>query len=250
VDEDDGFSWSPLVHETLPLDPMDAWENDNYFAAAGGVARPATRAPSFWDAPARPLRYAGTLAGLGLLGVLFAEADLLRHLVVVAPVFEELLKFGVALFLVTAMHLRARWLRALVALAPGALFGLVEHATTYADEDAARWALRVAFHAASTALSMAVWSAVEPLPTWRHRWLSTLPSTLLHALNNAFAVTVAVVVLVSGSEDAIGAFAFAVQAALVSLMALAALATLATPALARALVAARARSAWFDARVT
>lgn len=167
----------------------------------GAPPPPAPSAPSAFETlPRDPRRHAAVLAGVGLLGTIVLGADFLRQVVVGAPLFEELLKFGLALLLVTMLRARAGPLRVLVALVPGAAFGAFEHAFTYASEPMLVFADRVVFHAGSTALSMAVYHAIEPVPDARLLWFAPLPSMLVHWANNFLAVVLGVGSLVSGFD--------------------------------------------------
>lgn len=181
-----------------PIDPRSSVSPDVFY---GSPPPPAQGAPSAFETlPRDPRRHAAILAGIGLLGTIVLGADFLRQVVVGAPLFEELLKFGLALLLVTMMRVRSAPLRVLVALLPGAGFGAFEHAFTYASEPLLVFADRVVFHAGSTALSMAVYHAIEPVPDARLLWFAPLPSMLVHWANNFLAVVLGVGSLVGGFD--------------------------------------------------
>lgn len=151
-----------------------------------------------------PFTYAGLLFGMGFFTVFVEQAPFLLQVVLGAPIFEEFLKFGLALLLALivlallgafAGHGLGRWrhrawllLTLPVALTVGAGFGILEHAVSYSSEDdGSRW-WRIAFHATSTGLSMATFYAVA---TWRDprvRWFAPLPAVVLHYANNVSAV--------------------------------------------------------------
>lgn len=138
---------------------------------------------------ADPWKLAGIMAGAGFLAVFVDQAPFLFQLVLGAPIFEELLKFGIALLL--AYPLRFRLLRVPVALAVGAGFGWLEHALTYAAEGDRSFMWRVLFHALSTGLSMAVWQGLERMGDVRVRWGAPLGAIFLHYVNNAMAIPLA-----------------------------------------------------------
>jgi hypothetical protein len=140
----------------------------------------------------RPVVFGVTLFLLGWLGIL-VQRSFLQQIVVGAPVFEELAKFGLALVVVTILRAKHVVARLPYAWLSGMGFGVLEHFVTYGEEDWATLLTRVAFHTATAGLSMAAYSVVEPLREVRSRWLATLPSTLLHWSNN-FGVVLAVVV--------------------------------------------------------
>ncbi|MBI4393278.1 MAG: hypothetical protein HY556_05705 [Euryarchaeota archaeon] len=174
--------------------PPEAIDNQVFF----GTPRPSTgdSQSDIFDVPKDPLRFATLSFGVGLLSVFFSGADFYHQLVFVAPIFEEALKFGAGLFIVTALRIRSPPFRVVLALFPGAAFGIFEHYLTYSTEEPLIYFFRIAFHSGTAALAMAMWCALEPLPTWRHRWLSTLPGTLIHALNNVYALLVAIITVI------------------------------------------------------
>lgn len=156
--------------------------SDAFYPATGEPLPPSHRS-LFVAAAEHPVRFGLALFALGWIGILI-QASFLQQVVVGAPVFEEPAKVGLAIALVSWLRMRALWLRLPLALAFGAGFGVFEHYSTYAAEDVSTWGLRTAFHAASTVLSMAAFSALEPAPDVRIRWASTIASTLLHYANN------------------------------------------------------------------
>lgn len=135
-------------------------------------------------------RWAWLLIAVGVVGIFFTSVDLLRRIVIVAPVVEEMLKLGLALVLVLALDVRQAWSRVALALVPGVLFGVFEHAVAYPTEGGLLEATRLLFHAGSTALSMACFHLVEGAPS-RWWWGSTLAATCLHMVNNGAAVLAA-----------------------------------------------------------
>jgi hypothetical protein len=165
-----------------------------------GVLPPPRREPTFFErVPARPLGFAGLLFGLGWLGIIIQQG-VLRQLIVGAPVFEEMAKFGLALAVVTALRIRPTLLRMPFAWASGAAFGVLEHFLTYSDEPPLFWGLRVAFHLSTAGLSMAIWGLAEPLPDARVRWATTLTSSAFHAANNLGALLLSLVDALPGAS--------------------------------------------------
>ncbi|MHB8605398.1 MAG: hypothetical protein ACYDCK_09095 [Thermoplasmatota archaeon] len=177
----------------------DPFGNDAFFTADAAAA---AQAASLARLPGTPLRFAGALALVGLASILFATVGFVQRLIIVAPIFEEFLKFGVALALVELVAVRAPAFRVIVALAPGIAFGVIEHNLTYADENTLHFASRVLFHSGSAALAMSMWCALERLENVRYRWLATAPGTLLHAANNFYALVAGIAVVVAGADPA------------------------------------------------
>lgn len=137
----------------------------------------------------RPFKMAGIMAGAGFLAVFVNQAPFLFQLVLGAPIFEELLKFGIALLI--AYPLRFRLLRIPVALAVGAGFGWLEHTITYPGESQGSFYWRIAFHALSPGLAMAVYQGLEPMGDVRVRWAAPVMPIFIHYVNNALAIPLA-----------------------------------------------------------
>lgn len=146
----------------------------------------------------RPGIHAAAFVVAGGFGVFLEQANFLFQVVLGAPVFEELLKFGAALGLATLLSLGSRPLRFGLALAVGAAFGGLEHAVTYPAEPAAALRFRLAFHAGTPALSMATYDALHPVHDPRVRWAATVPASVLHWVNNVAAVLLGVAGLAAG----------------------------------------------------
>lgn len=176
--------------------PLEEPTIDNQTFFGGAPAGPRGPPPDIFDLPRDPAKFAAACFAFGLLAVLFSGADFFQQLVFVAPLFEEALKFGAALGIVTAFGLRSAPLRLVIALLPGAAFGALEHYLTYAEEEQAVYVFRIVFHSGTAALAMATWCAIEALPTWRHRWLTTVAGTLIHAINNAYALIAAILLTI------------------------------------------------------
>lgn len=132
--------------------------------------------------------HAWILFGVGFVGTLVMSASLFTQIVIGAPVFEELWKLGSALLLVHLLGVTSGPARVLVALVPGAAFGVFEHFLTYAGEDLATLVFRVAFHAGSTGLSAATWHVLADGARPGVAWLATAPATVVHWINNFAAV--------------------------------------------------------------
>lgn len=148
-----------------------------------------------------PVYFGFVCAFLGLWAVLFVGISIQR-IIVIAPIFEELLKFGVALLVGSALFDRSLAARIGVAAVVGAVFGLVEHATTYPTEEDLLYLFRTLFHMMTTVLSVATYSLFESESTVRFRWYSPLLSTLIHFFYNTFAVLSGVfAVVVLGSQS-------------------------------------------------
>lgn len=155
----------------------------------------------------RPFAFAGILFGMGFFAVFVDQAPFLLQVVLGAPIFEEFLKFGLALLLGLSLvallggfsapgRWRHRaWLLVTLpaALAVGAGFGILEHTVTYSGEDEASRVWRIGFHATSTGLSMATFYAVASWRDPRVRWFAPLPAVVVHYANNVSAVVLSVV---------------------------------------------------------
>lgn len=169
---------------------MPRWAAGRFFTGPA----PAAGVPFAVRYAASPLRLAGVFAVLGFFAVFVHQASLELQIVVGAPVFEELVKFGLALLAVGAIPRGGRLfplvalLRVVVALAVGAGFGWLEHFATYAEEPVEVFVGRVLFHAGSTALSMAMYCVLEGAADVRLRWFATAPATAIHYANNVGAI--------------------------------------------------------------
>ncbi len=203
---DDG-NYSRPVHGVAPPQPIP----DIFWGSLPPGAHPRIAENRFWGTAERPAprptflgkwsrhpaRLALVMLGIGFFSVFVVQMDLHFQIVLGAPIFEEFLKFGLALLLVSYLpdpHGRgALWalvvpMRIIASLAVGALFGWLEHVTTYPSEDNFSYAWRVAFHSVSAGGSMVTYTLLEPLRETRARWFSTLVPTFLHYVNNSLAV--------------------------------------------------------------
>lgn len=190
---DDGPPGEDPVEEENPVEGADPVEGDRFFREGA----PEEQRPLV-DWARRPGVHAAAFVVLGGFGVFLEQANILFQIVVGAPVFEELLKFGAALGVATLLGLGSRPLRFGVALAVGVAFGGLEHYVTYPDEPLAALRFRMTFHAGTPALSMALYDALAPVEDPRVRWAATVPATVLHWANNAAAVALGLAGLAAG----------------------------------------------------
>lgn len=159
-----------------------------------------------WPDSLRQVATSPVLFGLvctffGLWSVLFVGISIQRVLVF-APIFEELLKFGVAILIGSALFGRSMLARVGVAIVVGALFGLVEHATTYPMESDTVYLFRILLHATLTVLSVSVYTAFDDQGQDGYRWIAPAYSILLHFTYNAFAVISSIIgVVVFGIQS-------------------------------------------------
>ena len=219
--EDDAF-WGQKVARIPQVPEQVFW----------GRGRPQGKPPFLLWSGALPVRFAAVLLGLGFFSVFFWQLGFLQFgtqqiitsiwypvllymLILGAPVFEEFLKAGLALFVVSFVVPRSPAGRVAVGvlrwgagLAAGAGFGIMEHYLTYSSESTFMFAERVAFHAGAAALTLVAYTVLEPLPDVRVRWLSLLPSVFLHWLNNFSAIPVALLSALAGVDD-VAPFAWA-----------------------------------------
>ena len=176
--ENDAFFSGP------PAAPEVVVEEERFYAT---TERPPERPSVLRSVAANPVKFGGVLFIVGWMGIL-VQQGFFSQVVAGAPLFEEPAKVGAAIALTGLLSVRLLLVRLPIAAALGAGFGVFEHFLTYSGEDAASYALRVAFHALSTATSMAAWSALESDPDVRLRWGATVPATLLHYANNFMAL--------------------------------------------------------------
>jgi RsiW-degrading membrane proteinase PrsW (M82 family) len=146
-------------------------------------------------------RLAATLALTGLVAVFVKQVPLGGQIVLGAPLFEEFLKVGLALLPAAALHVRTLWVRLPLALAVGAGFGALEHWLSYPDEGGLVLYGRIAFHALTAGLSMAVLHGLRGADN-RLGLACTLPSSFLHAANNTAALWLLLYGVAAGLDDA------------------------------------------------
>jgi hypothetical protein len=148
-----------------------------------------------------PVYFGLACSFFGLWAVLFAGFSIQR-IIVIAPIFEELLKFGVALLVGSTLFGRSLAARIGVGLVVGASFGLIEHATTYPTESDLYYLSRTVFHSATTVLSITSYTLFESRNKIRLQWIAPVYSMLFHFIYNTFVVLVSVIsILVFNSQD-------------------------------------------------
>jgi hypothetical protein len=127
---------------------------------------------------------------LGVLGIAFAGIELVQKIVVIAPLFEESWKLGIALVWYAGTRMRHSALLPILGLMSGIAFGVFEHQFTYWDETPLAFGRRVAFHGATGALSAAWFAAMQPgiERSPAIGWAAPVPAMLFHATNNALAI--------------------------------------------------------------
>lgn len=132
---------------------------------------------------------------LGILGIwgLFIITFPLPRVIVVAPVFEELLKFGIALFFGTALFGRSVYARIAIGLLVGVLFGVVEHIITYPHEPDTVYLFRVVFHGLTAGLSIAVYTKFEQYSLYSVTWVAPVLPILFHFMYNSFVVAISLI---------------------------------------------------------
>lgn len=148
-----------------------------------------------------PIYFGAALAFLGFWGVLFVGFNVVQRIVVVAPIFEEFLKFGVAILVGAALFGRSMASRVAVALVVGSIFGLVEHTITYAGEPDVNYLFRVLFHMITTTLTVAVYTMFEERDLTGMLWVAPTYPILLHFANNAFVVVAGILMTMLGVVD-------------------------------------------------
>lgn len=148
-----------------------------------------------------PVYFSVACIVFGLWAVLLVGISLQR-VIIIAPIFEELLKFGVALLVGSVFFGRSFPARIGVAIVVGSLFGIIEHATTYPMEADAIYLFRTLFHTTTTVLSVSVYTVFERRGPNEFRWIAPVYPILLHFFYNTFAVLSAVIgVSVFGSSN-------------------------------------------------
>lgn len=139
----------------------------------------------------------------GLWAVLFVGVGVQR-VIVIAPIFEEALKFGVALLIGATLFGRSTGGRVAVAAVAGLSFGVLEHATTYPTEPDAVYLYRSLFHTATTILSVSVYSHFESAHRVDLLWISPVLPIMFHFLYNTFAVLSSLILLLAfGSQSTV-----------------------------------------------
>lgn len=165
---------------------------------------------------ASPAYFGFVCTVFGLWAVLFVGIGVQR-VVVVAPLFEELLKFGVAVLVGSVLFDRSVLARIGVALVVGALFGLVEHATTYPMESDTVYAFRTIFHSTTTVLSVTLYTVFETRGANTLQWLAPSYAVMLHFFYNTFVVLSSVIsVAVFGFQSTVPSLVYGSAAILLA----------------------------------
>lgn len=174
------------------------------FLVSGAVLdteRPSYSAPNgLHELAESPIYFALTCTVIGLWSVLFVGLNVVQRIVIIAPIFEELLKFGVALTVGAAIFGKSIYSRIAIALVIGCIFGLVEHSITYAGEPDTLYLYRVLFHSVLTMISVTVYTRFEERDLNNLLWIAPIYPIVLHYLNNAFAVLSGVVLATTPEE--------------------------------------------------
>lgn len=140
--------------------------------------------------------YFGFLCSLvGIWAVLFVGFSVQR-IVVIAPIFEEFLKFGVALLISSVLFGRSTLSRLGTGIIVGSLFGFIEHATTYSSEPSIFFLLRTLFHMATAMLSISMYSAFEAHEETVVIPLAPVYPILIHFFNNTFVVLSSIIIAI------------------------------------------------------
>lgn len=133
-----------------------------------------------------PVYFGFACAFLGFWGVLFVGINITQRIIVIAPFFEELLKFGVALFIGSAIFGRSMASRVAVAILVGSAFGLAEHALSYPEEQDLIYLFRVLFHTLTAMLTVGVYTMFEERGLLKMLWISPVYAVFIHFVYNSF----------------------------------------------------------------
>lgn len=159
--------------------------------------------PSIRSLSSSPVYFGLVSSIFGLWAVLFVGISIQR-IIIIAPLFEELLKFGIALLLGSTLFGRSQTARIGIALVIGAMFGIIEHSTTYPMETDTLYLFRTAFHAMMTILSIKMYTLFESEKSISLQWIAPVYPVMLHFFFNTFNVLIAVIsVSVFGSVNSI-----------------------------------------------
>jgi hypothetical protein len=146
------------------------------------------------ELPGRSSLFGLTALGLGVAGTLFAGSTFLEKVAVVAPIFEEYAKLGVALLVLTALGLSRGASAYALGLLSGLSFGVLEHHVTYSTEAQAMFVVRVLFHALAAGLSALISVHLQRREALAPGvgWFAIAPAAIVHAANNVAAVAVSI----------------------------------------------------------
>lgn len=147
------------------------------------------------EIPASPPYFGLVCSIFGIWAVMFVGFSVQR-IIIIAPFFEELLKFGVALLISSVLFGRSRFSRIGTAIVVGSLFGFIEHGTTYSSEPSVSFLFRTLFHMTTTVLSVSVYSAFERHGEPTFQSLAPVYSILIHFYYNTFVVMSSIILAV------------------------------------------------------
>lgn len=157
-----------------------------------------------------PVYLGATCTFFGMWAVLFVGIAIER-IVIVAPIFEELLKFGVALAVGSVLFGRSLPARIGVAVVVGSLFGHLEHVTTYPTESDVTYLFRTVFHSVTTVLSVSIYTLFESRGDGELQWIAPAYPVILHFLyNTAVVLSTVGSVLVFGSQNTVVSLVYGV----------------------------------------
>ena len=132
--------------------------------------------------------YLGTTGTLfGLWAVLFVGIGIQR-IIVIAPLFEESLKFGIALLVGGVLFGRSLSGRIASAIIVGSLFGFIEHATSYPAEANTIFLFRTLFHMMTTVVSVSVYTTFESHSDKDLLWIAPVYPICIHFFYNTFVI--------------------------------------------------------------
>jgi hypothetical protein len=162
--------------------------------------KPYPKPTEFRTVASSPVYFAFVCAFFGLWAVLFVGINIQR-IIIIAPIFEELLKFGIALLIGSTLFGRSQSARIGIAIVVGSSFGLIEHSTTYPTEMDALHVFRTIFHMSTTVLSVSIYTYFESKDEAKLCWIAPAFPIILHFFYNTFAVISGLIIYaVHGSE--------------------------------------------------
>lgn len=153
--------------------------------------------------PGRPALFGLVALLVGIAGTLFAGSTFLEKIAVVAPIFEEYAKLGVALLLLASLGLSRGGPAFALGSLSGLAFALLEHHLTYSSETELMFLVRGLFHTLAAGLSALVYVHLRRRENLAPGvgWFAIAPSALVHAANNVFAVGTALAGLIVELPD-------------------------------------------------
>lgn len=164
---------------------------------------PYPRPTEIRDIAQSPVYFGLACTVFGLWAVLFVGIGIQR-VIVIAPIFEEALKFGVALVIGATLFGRSTGGRVAAAAVAGLSFGVIEHATTYPTEPDTIYLFRSLFHMTTAILSVSVYSYFESTDRADLSWISPILPMMFHFFYNTFAVLSSIIMLFAfGSQSTV-----------------------------------------------